>query len=310
MSSNMFELKISEEHLRSLSAKLYSARIDMSAENLIRYARLAGAGAALMVFVIVLFIDIILRNVSLFTPPLVFVTVPGTLIVAILVAILAYAAVHKYPDITISGRARKIDMTMYEMVMYLYALHQSGATLTSSIQSLAKYADFYGEAAMEFRQVVTDTDFCGRDIYSALKNLAETTPSMKLKHFLTEYSSTYRSIGSVDVFLDSKLEEMHEEKRVAQKAYLASLEAVAEMYITLFVAGPLFVVIVLMVIGMISKPDPTILALVVYFVLPVGTAVPELQRIWSPPILPSGSPFPVNMRLWKCRFRLHGSARH
>lgn len=274
MTSNMFELKISEEHLAELTAKLYSARIDMDARDLIKYARISALGTFLMVIVIFLFLGfVLLKNIGLFSIPLVFVVVPGMLIGAVLLAIGAYAGVHSYPDMMMSSRARTIELSMYEMVMYLFALHKSGASISDAIRSLSKYADFYGDAAKEFRQVISDMDFCGYDVYSALQRLSDTTPSIKLKHFLTEYTSTYRSIGSVDVFLESKLEEMHEEKRVAQKAYLSSLEAVAEMYITLFVAGPLFVVIVLMVIGMISTPNPLILAMVVYFALPVGTVV-------------------------------------
>lgn len=269
----MFELNISDEHLKELSAKLYSARLDIEARDLITYARLAAVTTAFMIIVIVLFANFVVLNNLLFSWPLIIASIPGMLLGAAVFGIIAYVCVHCYPDMLISGRARAIDLSMYEMVMYLYAMHNSGASLTDAIKSLAKYADFYGEAAKEFRLAVIDTEFCGADIYSGLAHLTETTPSVKLKHFVSEYSSTYRSIGSVDVFLQSKLDEMHEEKRIQQKAYLSSLEAVAEMYITLFVAGPLFVVIVLMVIGMISQPNPTILAMVVYLVLPIGTVV-------------------------------------
>ena len=269
----MFEIKVTEEHLKELSAKLYSARLDIEARQLITYARISAVTTALMVIVIVLFLNFIILKNLLFSWPLIIVSIPGMILAAVGLGVCAYIAVHSYPDMAISSRARTIDLSLYEMVMYLYALHNSGATLTDAIKSLAKYSDFYGDAAREFKQVVTDTEFCGSDIYTALQRLTDTTPSIKLKHFVSEYSSTYRSIGSVDVFLQSKLDEMHEEKRIQQKAYLSSLEAVAEMYITLFVAGPLFVVIVLMVIGMISQPNPTILAMVVYMVLPIGTVV-------------------------------------
>jgi len=162
---------------------------------------------------------------------------------------------------------------MYEMVSFMYALHHCGATLYASLHSIARYADYYGDAAKEFRQVVSDMDFCGYDQFTAVQRLADTTPSNQLRFFLSELSSTYRSIGNAEVFLEGKLREMQKEAEVTQRSYLASLGAIAEMYITLFVAGPLFVVIVIMVIGLISGSDPIILAMVVYLMLPVGTVI-------------------------------------
>ncbi len=75
------------------------------------------------------------------------------------------------------------------------------------------------------------------------------------------------------MFLDGKLREMQKEAEITQRSYLASLGAIAEMYITLFVAGPLFVVIVIMVIGLILGSDSLILSLVVYLMLPIGTVI-------------------------------------
>jgi flagellar protein FlaJ len=171
------------------------------------------------------------------------------------------------------SRKRFIEASMYEMVSFMYALHHCGATLYASLHSIARYADYYGDAAKEFRQVVSDMDFCGYDQFTAIQRLADTTPSDKLRFFLSELSSTYRSIGNAEVFLDGKLREMQKEAEINQRSYLSSLGAIAEMYITLFVAGPLFVVIVIMVIGLISGSDPLILALVVYLMLPIGTVI-------------------------------------
>jgi flagellar protein FlaJ len=70
-----------------------------------------------------------------------------------------------------------------------------------------------------------------------------------------------------------KVEELREEQRISQKVYLNTLGVIAEMYITIFVAGPLFIIIVVMVMGMISSANPLILALIIYVMLPFGTAV-------------------------------------
>ncbi|MDO5845053.1 MAG: type II secretion system F family protein [Methanocorpusculum sp.] len=247
----------------------------MYARKLLFLARVAAIVAFVLVIVIVVVFDTVFYTVaSLLTDPdFAFYVIPLTLIIAFAIGFGVYYVILSYPRFEMGSRARRIEASMYDMITYVYALHHSGASLYATLSSIAKYADYYGDAAKEFRQVVSDVEFCGYDPYSALKRLTDTTPSDKFRFFLSEYTSTYRSIGTVEAFLKDKVEEMHEEHRVQQKAYLASLGAVAEMYITLFVAGPLFVVIVIMVMGMISNPDPTILALVVYAMLPMGTVV-------------------------------------
>ncbi|HKL97494.1 MAG TPA: type II secretion system F family protein [Methanocorpusculum sp.] len=265
----------SPERIRSLEKELFSARIDIDVKGLVRYSRIFGIIASALVVFALLLIDILffpLANLFLDFEYAIF-TYPLTIGIAILANVGVYYAITSYPKLEIRSRSRFIDASMYEMVSFMYALHHCGATLYDSIHSMAKYADYYGDAAKEFRQVVSDMDFCGYDQFTAIQRLSDTTPSDKLRFFLSELSSTYRSIGNAELFLHGKLREMQEEAVISQRGYLASLGAIAEMYITLFVAGPLFVVIVIMTIGLISGSDPIILAMIVYLMLPIGTLI-------------------------------------
>lgn len=268
-------MRKTDKLLAELEANLFSAHIDMEPAHLLFLARIAGIISFVFVILIVIIFDVVFYTVaSLLTDPdFAVYVIPLTIVIALAIGVGIYYVILSYPKYEMSNRARRIEASMYDMITYIYALHHSGAALYATLSSISKYADYYGDAAKEFRQVVSDVEFCGYDPYSALNRLTETTPSDKFRFFLSEYISTYRSIGTVEAFLKDKVDEMHEEHRVQQKAYLASLGAVAEMYITLFVAGPLFVVIVIMVMGMISNPDPTILALVVYAMLPIGTII-------------------------------------
>ena len=265
----------SPERIRALEKELFSARIDIDVKGLVRYARAFGFIASILIVFSLVVIDVFFFPVAnLFTDPeYVIFTYPLTVGIAVLANVAVYYAIISYPKLEMRSRKRFIEASMYEMVSFMYALHHCGATLYASVHSIAKYADFYGDAAKEFRQVVSDMDFCGYDQFTAIQRLADTTPSDKLRFFLSELSSTYRSIGNAEVFLHGKLQEMQKEGEVAQRSYLSSLGAIAEMYITLFVAGPLFVVIVIMVIGLISGSDPMILAIVVYLMLPIGTVI-------------------------------------
>lgn len=265
----------SPERVLQLEKELFSARIDIDVKGLVRYARVFGFIATLLIIFAFVFIDLLFFPVAnLFADiEYVFFSYPLTIGIAILANVSVYYAIISYPKLEMRSRKRFIEASMYEMVSFMYALHHCGATLYASLHSIARYADYYGDAAKEFRQVVSDMEFCGYDQFTAIQRLAETTPSDKLRFFLTELSATYRSIGNAEVFLYGKLREMQKEGEIDQRSYLSSLGAIAEMYITMFVAGPLFVVIVIMVIGLISGSDPMILAIVVYLMLPIGTVM-------------------------------------
>lgn len=168
-------------------------------------------------------------------------------------------------------RQRQIDATLYDIVWYLYLLHKSGATQTSAVRSLASNAKSLGPAADEFFQVIVDTDSCGCSMFDALERLAKTTPSEKLRLFLSGYIAAVRTSGSAIQYLEETLSSLKSEKQAMEKKYLSSLSIAAEVYMTLFVAAPLFVVITCMVMGLIAGFTPAVPALLMFIVFPLGS---------------------------------------
>ncbi|MCZ0860610.1 type II secretion system F family protein [Methanocorpusculum sp. MG] len=264
-----------QARLESLESEIFSARMHVKAEMLYVYALLSALLSGTATFLLLAYLSQLIIPLSFF---LVF-PVLGVVIVLVWLAIAlaamygAFTAILYLPTIECGSRKLRIDLSMFNSATYLYALHQSEPNLYAVVESLAKYADYYGEAARELRQIVYDCRMCSMDFYSAVWRLSETTPSDKFRFFLTGLSSSYKTIGSATDYLRMKVEELREEQRISQKVYLNTLGVIAEMYITIFVAGPLFIIIVVMVMGMISSANPLILALIIYVMLPFGTAV-------------------------------------
>ena len=127
-----------------------------------------------------------------------------------------------------------------------------GPRLMPIFRSLSHRADIYGEVALEFRQIVRDADFFGYDVVTAIRHLTETTPSEKLKDFLEDLLSVIESGGDMAEFLSMRVRLYQEEARFEQKQFLNILSIVAESYVTLFVAGPLFLIIIMVVMGMMG----------------------------------------------------------
>ena len=213
--------------------------------------------------------------------PTVMSTTTGILFFQIFVVIISFIIgmyigfflLLKVPGIKKQNRATKINLTLHNAVAYMYAMRKGGAQLTTIFRSLSDRADIYGEVALDFRQIVRDTDFLGYDIVTAIRHLADTTPSEKLKSFLEDLLSVIESGGNMADFLSKRVRIYQEEARFEQKQFLTLLSLVAESYVTLFVAGPLFLIIIMVVMGMMGGSAVLELTLMTYAVLPIGSLV-------------------------------------
>ena len=209
-----------------------------------------------------------------FTPQLIiWGQVAGAVIAFLLGFFLVYYIAVKYPGMQKGSRGTKINLTIHNAVAYMYAMRKGGAELMIIFRSLSESAAIYGEVAMEFRQVVRDADFFGYDVVSALRHLIETTPSEKMKQFMEDMISVIESGGDLASFLATRVRLYQEEARFEQKQFLNFLSLVAESYVTLFVAGPLFLIIIMVVMGMMGGMAIVQMTLVVYLLLPIGSTV-------------------------------------
>ncbi|MBN2734900.1 MAG: type II secretion system F family protein [Methanomicrobiaceae archaeon] len=179
----------------------------------------------------------------------------------------------KFPGIQKSSRKTKINLSLHNAVSYMYAMRRGGAELMEIFNSISENADIYGEVALEFRQVVRDADYFGYDLVTALRNLSFTTPSEKFKDFLEDLLSVINSGGNISAYLESRVHLYQDEAKFEQKQFLSVLQLVAESYVTLFVAGPLFLIIIMVVMGMVGKSALIELTAVTYLLLPIGAFI-------------------------------------
>ncbi|MCK9632291.1 MAG: type II secretion system F family protein [Methanoregula sp.] len=186
---------------------------------------------------------------------------------------LGYTLVLKLPGIEKNNRSIKINLTLHNAVAYMYAMRKGGAELMTIFHSLSDRANIYGEVALEFRQIVRDADFFGYDVVTSIRHLSETTPSEKLKIFLEDLLSVIESGGDMEEFLSTRVRLYQEEARFEQKQFLNILSLVAESYVTLFVAGPLFLIIIMVVMGMTGGTAVLQLSLITYAVMPIGSFI-------------------------------------
>lgn len=168
-------------------------------------------------------------------------------------------------------RASEIEATLPRTIAFIYALSRSGMSFPAILNILTENRAVYGEAAVEIGVAVRDMNTFGTDVLSALDQMAERTPSPSLEEFGENLSSVLGSGQSLSAFLRDQYERYREEAESQQRQYLDLLATFAEAYVTVFVAGPLFMITILVVIGLVLQDTLTLLRGVIYVGIPLAT---------------------------------------
>ncbi|MGB9985743.1 type II secretion system F family protein [Salarchaeum japonicum] len=170
-----------------------------------------------------------------------------------------------------SERSRRIDATLERNVAFMYALSRSGMAFPEILRILARNRDVYGETATEISVAVKDIDLFGADVIGAMRRMANRTPSDEFSELCENLVSVLQSGQSLPDFLHDEYEYYKEESESQQQQFLELLATLAEAYVTVFVAGPLFLITILVIVGLVSGGMLPVLRAIAYLVLPLAT---------------------------------------
>nr|WP_245188533.1 type II secretion system F family protein [Halarchaeum rubridurum] len=191
------------------------------------------------------------------------------------VGLLAGVSTYQYrwllPQYKAGERERFIENTLQRNVAFMFALSRSGMGFTKILRILSGNQHVYGETAAEFGVTVRDIDLFGADVINALRRTGRRTPSEDLQEFVENLTSVLQSGQSVSAFLRNEYDQYKEEAESEQQRFLELLSTLAEGYVTVFVAGPLFLITILVVIGLVSGGTLGFLRAFTYLILPLGT---------------------------------------
>jgi flagellar protein FlaJ len=134
------------------------------------------------------------------------------------------------------------------------------------IRILSQNCKYFGEAANEFSISLRDIEFSGIGFLTAIRNLAHTTPSKEFANFAEDLTTVLRTGWPMSEYFRNKYEQYQED---TETQVLEQLAALAEGYVALPVAGPLFLITVLVIIGLLIGGAVGIIRGFVYVVLPL-----------------------------------------
>ena len=208
------------------------------------------------------------------------VVVVGGAVIGVLTGLLAYLFRWQLPESRAEVRQRGIDEGLPRTTAFMYALSRGDMEFPQILQTVAGHGEVYGETANEFAVASREMSLFGRDMITAMRRMTERTPSEQFRVFSENLSSVLQSGQELSSFLDEQYQRFREDAEDRQEEVLEVLETMAEGYVTVLVAGVLFLITILLVFGLTLTDTLGFLQFIVYLVVPlisIGFAV-YLQR--------------------------------
>ncbi len=213
----------------------------------------------------------------LFLLPSIGIVLPQKLLIIIIplpifIAAIAYLITMMIPESRANARKKDIDNKLPYALNFIAAMASAGVTPAIVFKSLAEQP-VYGEVQKEAAWIYRDISMFNIDIVTALRNAANRTPSAKLQEFLQGAITTVTSGGDLRTYFLAKSEEFMRENRRVQKEFLETLGVLAESYVTVVVAAPLFLIIMMSVMTMVGGgmgSSVLVLYLIAFIMLPLS----------------------------------------
>lgn len=268
------------KNLPELELQLRKARLGVRAEAfqamawlVALLATVAATGLAILLFFVLLGsvgLHPVLGMALLFVPPITFLS--------------TYGLVVGYPASRILTRRRKLDERLPYAARYMTALASAGVIPTSIFASLAEQK-VYGEIAREAAWIAKDTQVHGMDVLTAMRRATDRSPSESWRDLLQGAVTTISSGGDLTQYLQTKTRRLEQENRHLQQEFIDKMGLMAESYVTAAVAGPLFLLVMLVIFTVMGVGDMVMVLFLIYVLIPllnlafifmVKTQIPEV----------------------------------
>jgi archaeal flagellar protein FlaJ len=150
-----------------------------------------------------------------------------------------------------NSKRKNIEINLPFVLTHMGAVAESGVPPYMIFKLLAEFEE-YGEVSKEMKKLVRNIDTFGIDPLTAIKNLAEKTPSKEFKQILLGIVSATEAGGDVKSYLKISGEQALFNWKIKREKFLQQLSAYSEFYTGILIAAPLFIIALFSVMGMIS----------------------------------------------------------
>lgn len=158
---------------------------------------------------------------------------------------------YYYPENKIKSRRKSINANLP------FAIDQMSAIVNSGIPPLVMFrliaeSEEYEEASVEVNKIVLYADVFGYDLPSAVRAVAETTPSPVLKEFFEGMILSIETGSDLNHYLSEKSKEAMLSYRLERQKYVEAISTYSDIYTGILIAAPLFFVSTLSLVSMLG----------------------------------------------------------
>jgi flagellar protein FlaJ len=194
-------------------------------------------------------------------------------------ALSSMAICYLVPMYVSYSRGRNIDASLPMISNFMSVLASSGMPPSKIVQSLARVGDDFN-VGEETGGIIRDMELMGMDLRATLNEASQRSPSSKFASLLDGMISTSYMGGDLAEYLRDQSNKYKNMRILAMKGFTDNLGVVAEVYVSLMVAAPLMLIVMLSVLSFlgggigVGGMDPKmILNILTFMVIPVGVCV-------------------------------------
>lgn len=155
------------------------------------------------------------------------------------------------PSSKAKSRGKNIDRYLPYATNFINTMSVAGISPAEIFETLSA-VKLYGDVQKEAKKITTEISMMGVDTITAIQHAIQISPSEKFKEFLQGILSVIQSGSELGPYFQRCVEKYMESDLVERKRNLESLAVMAEAFVVTVIAFPLFLVIIISVMGMTS----------------------------------------------------------
>ncbi|MBU0929772.1 MAG: type II secretion system F family protein [Nanoarchaeota archaeon] len=215
--------------------------------KLVRFNMLSKSYISLMLFLT--FLSLIVFSVFF---SVIFLNPITGIALGFVLMIFTFIIIYFYPQSDISTRRKRIKNELPFAIIHMAAVSGSGTPPINIFSLLVKSEQDYPELSKEFKKILNYINIFGYNLSTALKGVADTTPSPEFKELLNGVISSIETGGNLQQYLDNKAKDSLSTYQLERKKYVESIATYSDIYTALLVAAPLLFITTLTIINVIG----------------------------------------------------------
>ena len=188
------------------------------------------------------------------------------------VPILTFVSFYFYPITERKSIAGKINQELPFVAIHMSAIAGSGIEPTS-IFKIIVLSEEYPATKQEIKKLLNQINLYGYDLVSALRESARITSSAKLAELFKGLATTITSGGSLENFLEKRAESLIFDYKMDREKYTKMAETFMDLYISVVIATPMIMTILLVMMNMIPALSLGLSTPVLSFLMILGIAL-------------------------------------